>query len=83
MLLVTCLFYYSRNRLRYFSSKGVCTLPPVPFLGNLTAVTLGRENFVEAIAAGYDAFKDQRYLSKPIEEQLRDMCSLSQILCCI
>ncbi|XP_026729910.1 cytochrome P450 9e2-like [Trichoplusia ni] len=61
VLLVTCLFYYSRNRLKYFSSRGVCTLPPVPFLGNLTAVTLGRENFVEAIAAGYDAFKDQRY----------------------
>ncbi|KAJ8729846.1 hypothetical protein PYW07_016884 [Mythimna separata] len=61
VLVVTCLFYYSRHRLRYFSSRGVCTLPPVPFLGNLTAVTLGRENFVEAIAAGYDAFKDQRY----------------------
>nr|AID54908.1 cytochrome P450 CYP9AJ3 [Helicoverpa armigera] len=61
VLLVTCLFYYSRNRLKYFSSRGVCTLPPVPFLGNLTAVTFGRENFVEAIAAGYDAFKDQRY----------------------
>ncbi|CAH0579516.1 unnamed protein product [Chrysodeixis includens] len=61
VLIVTCLFYYSRNRLKYFSSRGVCTLPPVPFLGNLTAVTLGRENFVEAIAAGYDAFKDQRY----------------------
>lgn len=60
VVLVTCLFYYSRNRLKYFSSRGVRTLPPVPFLGNLTAVTLGRENFVEAIAAGYDAFKDQR-----------------------
>ncbi|KAF9418543.1 hypothetical protein HW555_004692 [Spodoptera exigua] len=61
VILVTCLFYYSRHRLSYFSSRGVRTLPPVPFLGNLTAVTLGRENFVEAIAAGYNAFKDQRY----------------------
>lgn len=61
VLLVTCLLYYSRHRLRYFSSRGVKTLPPVPFLGNLTAVTLGRENFVEAIGAGYDAFRNQRY----------------------
>ncbi|XP_048483053.1 cytochrome P450 9e2 isoform X4 [Plutella xylostella] len=61
VIFVTCLFYYSWQRLRYFSSRGVRTLPPFPFLGNLTAVTFGRENFVDAIAAGYNAFKDQRY----------------------
>ncbi|CAB3251863.1 unnamed protein product [Arctia plantaginis] len=61
VLLVTCLYFYSRNRLKYFSSRGVRTLPPIPLFGNLTAVTFGRENFVEAIAAGYNAFKDQRY----------------------
>ncbi|XP_028033856.1 cytochrome P450 9e2-like isoform X1 [Bombyx mandarina] len=61
VLIVTCLFYYSSRRLRYFSSRGIATLPTTPFFGNLTAVTFGRENFVEAIAKGYDAFKDQRY----------------------
>ncbi|XP_047995350.1 cytochrome P450 9e2-like isoform X2 [Leguminivora glycinivorella] len=60
LLLVLCLVY-SLWRLRYFASNGVKTLVPVPFLGNLTAVTFGRENFVEVIEAGYNKFKDQRY----------------------
>ncbi|KAJ0177459.1 hypothetical protein K1T71_007468 [Dendrolimus kikuchii] len=61
IILLLVLFLYSHKRLSYFSSRGVQTLPPFPFLGNLTAVTFGRENFVEAIAAGYNEFKDQRY----------------------
>lgn len=62
VLFVAWVFYYSKRRLSYFSSRGVRTLPPVPFLGNLTAVTFGKQNFVEAIAAGYEAFTDQRYI---------------------
>ncbi|KOB69115.1 Cytochrome P450 CYP9AJ3, partial [Operophtera brumata] len=45
-----CLYFYSRHRLRYFKSKGVKTLPPIPFLGNLAAATFGKENFVETIS---------------------------------
>ncbi|KAI8436318.1 hypothetical protein MSG28_004357 [Choristoneura fumiferana] len=60
-LLVLCLLCYSWWRLQYFGSRGVCTLPPLPLFGNLTAITFGRENFVESIAAGYNAFKDERY----------------------
>ncbi|XP_026324740.1 cytochrome P450 9e2-like [Hyposmocoma kahamanoa] len=61
VLLVTCLYYISRKKLQYFSSRGVRTLPPIPFLGNLAAVTFGKENFVEAIANGYNEFKNERY----------------------
>ncbi|KAJ0177460.1 hypothetical protein K1T71_007469 [Dendrolimus kikuchii] len=62
IILILVLFLYSHKRLSYFSSRGIQTFPPpLPFLGNLTAVTFGRENFVEAIAAGYNKFKDQRY----------------------
>ncbi|XP_049869528.1 cytochrome P450 9e2-like [Pectinophora gossypiella] len=61
VILVTCLLFYSRKKLQYFSSRGVHTLPPIPLFGNLTAVTFGRENFVEAIANGYNAFRDERY----------------------
>ncbi|XP_063381258.1 cytochrome P450 9e2-like [Cydia fagiglandana] len=60
LLLVLCLVY-SLWRLRYFATNGVKTLVPVPFLGNLAAVTFGQENFVEVIEAGYNKFKDQRY----------------------
>lgn len=60
VILVTCLYYISRKKLQYFSSRGVRTLPPIPFLGNLAAVTFGKENFVEAIANGYNEFKNER-----------------------
>ncbi|KOB70848.1 Cytochrome P450 CYP9AJ3 [Operophtera brumata] len=45
-IIVMCLYCYSRHRLRYFQSKGVKTLPPIPFLGNLAAATFGKENFI-------------------------------------
>ncbi|KAI5652142.1 cytochrome p450 domain-containing protein [Phthorimaea operculella] len=61
VIIVLCVLYYSRKKLEYFSSRGVKTLPTVPLLGNLTDVTFGRENFVEAIANGYNAFKEERY----------------------
>ncbi|GBP63486.1 Cytochrome P450 9e2 [Eumeta japonica] len=61
ILSIAALFIWSIHKLRYFSSRGVRTFPPFPLFGNLTAVTFGQENFVDTIAAGYEAFSDQRY----------------------